>query len=775
MVSSFYNILLTHSKKVILLFLILISILANYSLKMQIDASADTLLLENDKDLLFAREVNKTYGGSDFLIITFRPKDKNLFSPLSLKNISKLSNDLKKLSSVNSVMSILNVPLLQSPQIKVSQLLKKLPTLQSTTTNQAMAKIEFTTSPLYKDNLVSSDFTTTALLVNLNEIKTKEQNHNTIIQIRQITNNYKKIATINLGGINMIADDLIEFVKSDLQIFSIVVFLLLIVILFILFKEIKWVFIPIIICTAAIISTTGLLGLFHWKVTIISSNFISLQLIMTISIVIHLIIKYKETNDLSLTMTQMLKPSFFVVITTIAGFSSLVFSSILPVINFGYMMSLGLVLSFIITFVLFPTLVILFTTKNNIQPLKETSIITTYLANIVFKYKKTILLITFALIVFAITGAKQLYVENSFINYFKSDTQIYKGMSTIDQKLGGTTPLDIIITFKEDQKSKDIITNKKDDELDGFDDEFIDDANDKTYWFTVYKMEKIRKVHNYLESLPQIGKVLSLSTINEVGKSLNNNKYLDGFELALLNKELPLKYKKLLLSPYINIDKNQARITARVIDSLPNLRRHDLILKINKDLSHILNPKNESFRLSNLLVLYDNMLQSLFSSQISTLGFVVIILFLMFLILFKNIFVALIAMTVNIVPVSVIFGIMGWLKIPLDMMTITIAAISIGIAVDNTIHYIHRFKMEFSNTNDYKISLFNAHKSIGTAMFYTSVIIMIGFSVLLLSNFIPSIYFGLLTVVAMFMAILSDLLLLPLLLILLKPFKKANR
>ena len=769
--------ILLYPKRVLFLLVIMVAILGSYSLKMQIDASADTLLLEDDKDLALARVVSKRYATQDFLIVTFAPNDKNLLSNTSLQTIQKLSNDLNNLPLVENVTSILNVPLLQSPVRPIKELLKNIPTLLSKGTNKTLAKKEFLTSPIYKQNLVSNDFQTTALLVNLKPIQTKEQNHKNIIQIRQIVQKYKNNAIINLGGVSMIADDLISFVKYDLKTFSIVVFVLLIFILFILFKEIKWVVVPILICLVSILATTGILGLFNWKVTVISSNFISLQLIMTMSLAIHLVVKYKEllNNDLtqkelvSKTAISMFKPSFFVVLTTIAGFSSLVFSGILPVINFGYMMSVGLIVSFIFTFLLFP-LVVSFIPKSTTKlKTNQDKPFTLKMANIAFKYQKSILIVTIFVIIFSLTGAKQLFVENSFIDYFKKNTDIYKGMKAIDENLGGTTPLDIILTFKDDE-IKNISTNisKEDDEdLDSFDDEFEDEKDEATYWFTASKMEKIRAVHNYLNSLPQIGKVLSLSTLDEVGKILNDGKYLDSFALALLNQKLPQEYKKILINPYVNIEANQARITARIIDSQPNLRRNELIKKINYDLSRIINPKTQEFKLSNLLILYNNMLQSLFNSQISTLGVVILILLVMFLILFRSLKIAIIALIANIVPVGVIFGFMGWMKIPLDMMTITIAGISIGIAVDNTIHYIHRFKLEFDKNNgNLKQTMFNTHKSIGVAMFYTSLIIMIGFSVLVLSNFVPTIYFGLLTLIAMFMAIISDLLLLPVLLIL---------
>ena len=374
-------------------------------------------------------------------------------------------------------------------------------------------------------------------------------------------------------------------------------------------------------------------------------------------------------------------------------------------------------------------------------------------------------------VIFSVSGAYKLRVENSFIDYFKKDTYIYQGMAVIDKKLGGTTPLDVIVTFKENSDeidSVDVKSQKDDEELDEFADEFAQTDSDKEqYWFTEVKMQKIKEIHNYLDSLDSVGKVLSLATVGEIIKTLNNGEEADSLTLALLNKELPDEYRKIILSPYLNIETNQIRISTRIIDSMPGLERDKLIKKIQKDIQTMINPKYEEFRLSNILVMYNNMLQSLFNSQIKTIGIVVLMLFVMFLVLFKSFKIATIAIIANTIPVGVIFGFMGWMNIPLDMMTITIAAISIGIAVDDTIHYIHRYRLEHKNNSDAKAAMFISHASIGTAMFYTSTIIMVGFSILVMSNFIPTIYFGLLTMIAMFMAIVADLLLLPVLLLLL--------
>ncbi len=819
----YQNYLLKYPKIVLSFMVVFIVVMALFAFKLEIDASAETLLLEDDKDLEFSREVSKRFKTSDFLIVTYSIDD-DLLSEENIKKIKTLSTQLKTLKVVESVTSIVNVPLLQSPPKPIKELIKDIPTLESENIDKTLAKKEFLNSAIYKQNLVSDDFKTTALLVNFkrdnkyfNLIKNRdsftklkkqrnlgedekkdfedaslklkiyrdilrEQNHQSIITIRDILKTFQlknEKVKLHLGGVDMIADDMVEFVKYDLKTFGFLIVGLLIAILYILLRNIQWVVIALFICSVSLIVTSGLLGLFGWEITVVSSNYISLQLIMNMSLVMHLIIKYRELylqnpqetqKDLVLsTVLSMAKPSFFVVITTIAGFSSLVFSNILPVINFGWMMSAGIVISLLMTFIIFPV-ALLFFSKKEIKISKQKEVPFTYkIAKVAKGYKKTIILMAFIVAFFAATGAMRLKVENSFIDYFKKDTQIYQGMALIDQKLGGTTPLDIILTFKENSdavEAVNIVEDAIDEELDEFSDEFSETQSDKEqYWFTQAKMKKIKQIHDYLDSLEPIGKVLSLATAGEIVKTLNEGKEADGFILAVLYKKLPLEYKKILLSPYIDIQNNQVRISTRIIDSLANLQRDKLLKKIDKDLKTMLNSKYEEHKISNLLVMYNNMLQSLFESQIKTIGIVVLILFFMFLALFRSLKIAFIAITANVLPVSAIFGFMGWMNIPLDMMTITIAAISIGIAVDDTIHYIYRYSLEYKQTNNLEKSMFNSHASIGTAMFYTSTIIMIGFCVLVLSNFMPTIYFGLLTTIAMFMAIVSDLLLLPALLL----------
>ena len=824
MIKKIYDtLILKYPLAVLFAVLVFVSSLGYYSSKLEIDASAETLLLEDDKDLAFFREVNKTYDNSNFLVVTFSPKEE-LLSKKSLETLKNISDDFLKVKNVESITSILNVPLLQSPIRPISDLVAGVDSLQTKEFDKNLVKNELLNSPLYSNSLVSSDFKTTAIILNLktdtkyfellekrNALLSKEKNDTiskeekdelkkTIIefknyrdylrieeakeikQIREIIKSYENEAKIFLGGVNMIASDIIGYVKNDLIIYGTSLLLILIFILWYIFRHIRWIILPLFICLISVISTAGVLGLFAWEVTVISSNFIALQLIITISIVLHLIVRYRELNVkyknasqyklIINTILSKINPSFFAIITTISGFGSLVLSNIEPVINLGLMMSTGIAISLFLAFITFPAILILMDKKDEHEQKSIRFSFIQKCSDVVEHKTKTIVIVTTLVILFSLSGALKLVVENSFISYFKESTDIYKGMKVIDENLGGTTPLDIIIKFKNEPKAQ--IVQTLNDEFDDFENEFAQSANDEQYWFSQDKMDTITAIHEYLETIPEIGKVQSLATLLKIGESLNNGRKLDGITLALLYNQMPSNYKSLILSPFINIEKNEARITMRILDSNPDLRRNDLISKINSDLKEIIKNKETTYQLSNLMILYNNMLQSLFDSQIATLGFVVIILFIMFLILFRSIKVSLIALIANIIPISVIFGIMGWLNIPLDIMTITIAAIAIGIGVDDTIHFIHRFKEEFKIDHNYVNAMRRSHETIGYAMYYTSLVIIMGFSILVLSNLIPTIYFGLLTVVTMFTVLIADLLLLPKLLLIFKPYEKLK-
>ncbi len=798
MIAALYqNFILKNPKAIFALLIIAILSFGYYSKDFRLDASSDTLLIEGDPDLAYLKEISERYGSKEFLILTYTPNE-DMVGDTSINNLLSLKYKIQSLNWVHSVITLLDIPLLDNSEAPLQERLESFKTLKDDDVDRVRGFKEILNSPVFRNFVISEDGKTSGIIVNIKENqklknietkskeeierfkdKIKKKNHQNILEIRQVIQSYEDIGKIYLGGVPMISDDMMTFIKSDIVVFGIGVLLFIIATLWFIFRKLIWIIVPISSCLFSVVIMMGLLGLLGWKVTVISSNFIALMLILTMAMNIHMSTRFLQLKKdfasknnfeiISLTTSKMFWPILYTVLTTILAFLSLLLSEIKPIIDFGWMMTFGLITSFIITFTLLPSL-LNFTPADNISIKKEqNSKITSVLSLISLKNKNYIFSITGIVIILSVFGISKLEVENSFINYFNKNTEIYKGMKLIDEELGGTTPLEVILKFPEVKKEED--TNK-DDEYDDWGDENED--NDEKYWFTKDKIDKIASVHNYLDSLPQVGKVLSFSSIIEVATQLNNNKPLGTLEMGVLYSKIPESIKNEIIDPYISIENNEARINLRIIDSQENLRRNDLINKINFDLKNKIGLKENEYKLGGILILFNNLLQSLFKSQILTLGLVMVGIFSMFIILFRNIKLSLIGVVPNFIAAFFILGIIGLLEIPLDMMTITIAAITIGIAVDNSIHYIYRFKEEFAKIKDYNRTLRVCHSTVGVAILNTSITIVFGFSILVLSKFIPTIYFGLFTGLAMLLAMISVLTLLPSLILVIKPFGKSN-
>ena len=818
MFSKIYKtIIIDFSKFSIVLICSALAYFLYFSKDFTLDASSDSLLLESDKDLKYLREVNERYGSKDYLVLTYTPV-LSFSDEETIINLQFLKSKIEKLNWVDGVITIIDVPLLKSSDEPLMERLKNYKTLSYPEIDKERGLEEIINSPIYKDYIVSSDGKTSAIVVylkkdkqleeliktknnyfnlelagNLNKSQKKERdifnkkydvykniynkkNHQNITEIRETIKRYSVNAEIHLGGLPMITDDMMTFIQNDIIIFGIGVFLFIIITLWLIFKQIKWVVIPLLGCAFSVGAMVGILGLLGWKVTVISSNFIALLLILNMAMNIHVTVRFlqikKEFDNMSIedavyeTSSKMFLPILYTVLTTICAFLSLIFSGIKPIIDFGLMMALGLIVSIIVTFTLIPALLNLFSSSlDSINQNEGKSKITNALSN--FSKGNTYLIFGASLIVIflSIFGISKLEVENSFINYFDKKTEIYKGMKKIDDQLGGTTPLDIILKFPVSEKKK-----EKDDEFTEWEEDNTGSKDDvSNYWFTRNKIDKILKVHDYLDSLPEIGKVISFGSIIRVAEDLTGNK-LETLEAGVLYSKIPKEIKKEIISPYISVKDNEARISVRIKDSLKDLRRNDLIKKINSELKSEVGLAEEEYRLAGVLILFNNLLQSLFKSQILTLGVVMLGISFMFLVLFRNLTLSLIGVVPNFMAAFFILGIIGLLGIPLDMMTITIAAITIGIAVDNSIHYIYRFKEEFEKIRNYNETVDRCHNTVGVAILNTSITIVFGFSILVLSNFMPTIYFGVFTGIAMLLALISVLTLLPKLILVLKPF-----
>jgi len=820
LIYKYSNFIIT--KPLIILALVFLTIFISFKgiSNFKLDASSDALVLEGDLALKKYRENEEEFGDSSFLIVTYEPNNE-LFTKESLSTLEEIEQKLSSIDGVDSVLSLLDAPIFFQPKVSLTEVSDNLKDLTTEGIDLELAKDEIINNPIYKDLIISADGSITAMQVVLRandeydlliskryeildslsakEPITKEVrlslikelqsinqrisslndneskfNSNLVQEIRNILGFYKNEATLYLGGPAMITSDMMDYIKSDLVVFGSAVALVFAFMLYLFFGNIWFVILPILNAFFTTFVTAGFLGFMDWKISVVSSNFIALLLILTISLTVHVLVKINELkkessdykNSLIDSVNQMFLPCFFAAITTAVAFLSLLLGDLKPVIEFGKMMAFGISIAFIFTFSFLPSAISLLKESQSKDYLSLHKI-TNKILSLAKNNSLSVYLVfasTFCILIF---GTTKLIVENRFIDYFDEETEIHQGMLEIDKNLGGTATLDIIIREPFEEISEDLIAD------DFFDDGLFDDddSNASGYWWNVYSLAELENIHDYLESLPEIGKVLSVSSGIKLARMINDGKDLNDLELALLRSVLPEDIRETLLYSYINSDDSIVRISTRVNESAENLNRKDLLEKISYDLQTKFNLPEERFEMTGLAVLYNNMLQSLFQSQIGSLTLVFSVIALMLLLIFKSFKIMVIGLIPNIFVASSVIGTLGLLRIPLDIMTITVAAISVGMAVDNTIHYIYRYKKEMKATKSVEQALLNAHTTTGRAIFYTAATIATGFSILSLSNFFPTQLFGIFTALAMLVAFISSLSLLPNLLVKFKVFQ----
>jgi len=819
---AYRALVLEHPRTFLLLLTLLVAVMAWKIPVVRLDASADTLVLEGDKALEYYREVNARYDAEDFLLVTYSPHEA-LFSDAVLARIGLLRDDLKQVRGVSSVVTILDVPLLLSPKVSISEISKGFPLLLDERADRALAEKEFAESPIYRSLLSSPDGRTTALQVNLIRdtryfelLKVREglreqqrangltstqaaelaaaekafsdyaawaqdEQARLVRDVRGVLANHRQHADIFLGGVPMIAADMVQFVRNDLLVFGSGIMAFIVLLLVFFFRRLRWVILPLLTCGYAVLFMMGFLGWADWHLTVISANFVALLLIITLSVAIHLVVRYRELEAEWPQASQeelvwgmaclMFKPCLYTSLTTLVAFASFVVSGIRPVIDFGWMMTVGVTVSLVMAFLVLPAGLMLLPREAHRPTGRAGAVLTLWFARMADRHGHIILWVSLAALVVSAYGISLLKVENRFIDYFSEDTEIYQGMEVIDRDLGGTIPLEIII----DAAPAEEVLVLEDDPF-AEPDPFADPGSSaRSAWFHRNGLDQLEAIEDWLDALPETGKVLSPATLYKTIRELMGGA-VDDIQLALVQQSLPDNVKAALLDPYLNEEKREARFVMRVMETSRTLNRQELLQLIHDKLTGDFGLPAERVHVTGMLVLYNNMLQSLFRSQILTLGFVFVAILLMFMVLFRSLSQGLIALAPNVLAALMVLGGMGLVGIPLDMMTITIAAITIGIGVDDTIHYVHRFGREFAKDRNYLATMYRCHGSIGKAMYYTSVTIILGFSILVLSNFRPSVYFGLLTAFAMLAALLGAQLLLPRLILLLKPFgREAGR
>ena len=798
----------------------IVAALSTYIQYINVDASPDSLLLESDPDLEYYREIHREYGTDEYIIVGFEPKG-GLYTQETIAFISELTNQLQEITGVSSVSSATNVPLLQQTYRDANKGITSFRNLTTPDVNIERAQKEFSTSPLYAENLVSDNSRTTAIKVDiqknetlvsllkqkyevLDQIDTAPANESSLantldklnkeipIQRALINDRYKDVLTATrkiiaqhkaqgnfyLAGAPLLAHDIKTFVNSDIKIFGLSIISIMLIVLFIFFRKVSWVLLALSCAFLNVFLVAGLIGLLRFQLTIISANFVALLIIFSITLSIHVIIRYLEVsaknpgnNKLNLieAIKQIVTPCAYMVATSAIAFFSLIVSDIQPVINFGLIMIIGLFCAFFLTFTVLPALIKLINPVVDVEKEGKPSMFLASILDVVMNNKAISTISLLAIFALSIFGISNITVENRFIDYFKSNTDIYQGLILIDRKLGGTVPLEVLLEAPEPVEEKFI--DADDEFADYLEEAEEDNFTQQSYWYNRRGIHKVRKIHEFLENLDQVGKVLSISSTEKVFRQVNKGEELEDFHLAVVYKKIPENIKNVLISPYVSRDGSQARILARIKDSDKTLIRNDLLNKISAEINEKYVAPGESMRLSGISVLYNNVLQSLYRSQILTLGTVFICILLMLLVLFRNFTLAIIGTLPNVFTALFILGAMGLLKIPLDIMTITIAAITIGIGVDYAIHYIHRFKKEVKNTGDYLEAIKTVQVTVGKALYYTSVTITLGFIILVSSSFKPSIYFGLFTSIAMIVSLLATFTIIPLLMNLLRPIK----
>ncbi|MFQ6342691.1 efflux RND transporter permease subunit [Campylobacter sp. VTCC 70190] len=799
MLAKLLKFFISHPKSTFFGTLFVCLFLSFFAFKLSVDASAESLLLEDDVDLKTFREISKHYKSDNFLLLAFKPYGEEPFSNENLAKLKKLHEELEQVPLVERIFSIINAPLLQSSQnTDLKELLKNIPNIQSQDINRTKAQNEILNSPFYKNNIISKDGKITGVIIYLKP----DVIYNELIQKRDLATNQKekeqirlaikehqdkqKVITkqsldaiksivkkyetnkdkLYLGGVSMIADDMISYIKSDLVLYGVSLVFLLGLALYYFFGSWRFVFLPLFICFISLSATSGVFALLNFQITVISSNYVALVLIITLSVVVHLITHFIQSTRLHpkakierIVLSSLLakaNPSFYAILTTMIGFFSLILSHIEPIIKLGIMMSIGIGLALVFSYLFLASILVLLKPKT--YPKKEFKFnLLAFCAKSALNPKKRRLIygISVLAIILALIGISKLRVENSFVNYFKDGSEIKEGLLVIDRNLGGTLPLEVIIRFPDNKNNQ-----NTSDSFDSFESEFENLAKQDTYWFDSKKTRIAKKVHEFLENKEFVGSVLSLNSLLTLGKNINDGKDLDDFALAFLNENLPIQFKQDLLSPFVSIENNELRFSMRMVDSDVNLRRHEFLIELKKELNELVKNEGVEVQITGIMVLYNNMLQSLFTSQFDTLVFVILAIFILFILVFRDLKFALIAILVNIIPLSVVFALMGFLELPLDMMSITIAAIAIGIGVDDALHYIYRFKEELKN-NSLEKAIINSHLSIGSALYYTTISIVLGFSIMMSSNFIPTIYFGILTIFVMILLLGGSLFLLP--------------
>ena len=781
--------------------LIAVAVSAAFWPRFSFDASSDTLVVKGDPKLIDYLRTAQRFASDEFVVLSWRPRDAAVFDRRSLEALASLERDIEALDGVSDVVSVLDAPLLGNPSMQVADLAEGYQTLRDEDVDLAAARVELTTSALFASQLISSDGKTAALRIGFEpwpeydalverrnvlngastltareteELQTIESryredrvvyrdNRKQLIEsIRAVRDQHADTAVMHLGGVPMIAADVIDYVQRDVLLFGALVLTVVMGMLWLFFRRIRWIALPLLTSAITIALLIGWLGFLDTPITVVSSNFIALIGIITISFTVHLVVRHRELLARNPDMPHLdcvresirskFAPTLYTAMTDTVAFASLLTASIVPVEDFGWMMCVGVIFAFVVTFTFYPAAISVLAKGAASVTLGMPLALTEMASRLSRHHYRWILASAVVVAGMAVYGLTLISLENRFVDYFAEDSEIRQGMLLIDQDLGGTLPMEVIVTFPAFTPP---------DPDDPFNLDFTPDPYPERYWFTPDKVGLVDSLESYVREQPGVGSTQSVADLERVARTFNGGDPLSLFQIAAVLGAIPATVRAQLVEPLASPETGELRISARVRDSDVTIDRQALVAGIRDHAIDELGMDPTDIRVTGMLVLFEDTLQQLFQSQVNTIVWVIAATFLMFLVLLRSFRLAVVGVIPIVLAAAATISFMGFAGIALDMMTITVAAIAVGMGVDDAIHYLHRFREEFAACGDVDQAVAASHASIGRAMYFTTVIVMAGFSILVFSNFRPTVHFGILTAAAMVIALTANLTLLP--------------
>ena len=744
-----------------------------------VEAGTNVLLNQDDPDLAYYNITRADWAYDEYAIVCVRRDE--WFSAEGVDVLKALDAELKTAPRVTRVVSILNVPLLRN---KASAFGFPVPTfLPQPGVKLDKAKDDLLSHTQALGNLVSTDGKDLNLLVYLDVppelVKldpewSRAQGRKDVARLRELEAPYKAalaelkvrrdamIAGVRrltaawgapklaqppyLSGLPIITVNLVEHTQSDLRTFGIASFAAFVLAFAVVYRRFRWTAGPILACLLPVILILGAMAAMDEKVTVITSNMPVLLFTLMLPYTVYLVERYRERRGLfpgetqveavSTSAREIWTPCLYSATTTMAGFASLITSGILPMRTFGIMMTVGLAVGLGCVFLFLPAL------NARLRPLPgpagstspEPRGVVKGLAFAVLRAPGLVVLFSAVLLGVSVWGATKLNAETKFIDYFWPSSEVYRGLDFIDNRMGGTTPLEVNLTSKA-----------------------------PGYFKTSDGLQAIAAVETYFAGVKETGNVRSFkSLVDEVRKALPKAKEEKVVEtVATLAKDLTREF--------CNADFTVSRVLVRFKETAPTLHRNNILRGLREHLAAQAALKDVEVRPTGIFLLYANMLNSLIDSQRETFLWVVGAIFAMLVVLFRSVVLSIVVLIPQVLPVFVCLGTMGWTGIPLDLVTVMIGSVAMGVGIDAAIQYAVRYRIELAAAGgDPRTAILRSHATIGRAIWIATSIVVAGFVILSLSKFVPSVYFGLFTALAMLMGQFAALTLLPALFLLFK-------